>query len=105
MIRIKLKPLSVNECWQGKRFKTNKYHKYENDVLCLLPNILIAKPPYKINIKFGFSSILCDIDNPVKPFLDILQKKYGINDKDIFKLNLIKEKVEKGNEYIEFEFI
>ena len=28
MIHLEIKPLSVNECWQGKRFKTKAYLKY-----------------------------------------------------------------------------
>jgi Holliday junction resolvase RusA-like endonuclease len=44
-----------------------------------------------------------DIDNPVKPILDIMQKKYNFNDSDIYALNLKKSIVSKGNEFIEFE--
>jgi Holliday junction resolvase RusA-like endonuclease len=102
MRKIKIKPLSVNECWQGKRFKTKEYKQYEKDVLLTLPKIKICDAPYKITIVFGFSSPLADIDNPLKPFLDILQKKYGINDRDVYQLNVIKTIVIKGNEYIIF---
>ena len=31
--RIEIKPLSVNECWQGKRFKTKAYTAYEKELL------------------------------------------------------------------------
>lgn len=103
MNRVKIKPLSVNEVWQGKRFKTPKYSKYERDVLELLPDLNDLKPPFVVNLTFGFSNSLSDIDNPVKPILDILQKKYGINDRDIIELNLKKVLVKKGQEYFEFE--
>ena len=59
----------------------------------------------RIQIEFGVSSKLADIDNPVKPILDILQKKYNINDKDIFELNVKKEIVKKKNEYFAFEIL
>jgi len=75
MRKINIKPLSVNECWQGKRFKTKEYKQYEKDLLLMLPKIGICKAPFKITIEFAFSSTLADIDNPLKPFLDILQKK------------------------------
>ena len=39
MIELKYKPLSVNICWQGKRFKTTEYKKYERDLLMILPQI------------------------------------------------------------------
>jgi len=44
MIRLNIKPLSVNQAWQGRRFKTHKYHVFERAVLLMLPNITI-KPP------------------------------------------------------------
>ncbi len=103
-MRLKIKPLSVNECWQGKRFKTPAYKSYEKLVLLSLPKQNDFKAPYSIQITFGFSTPLSDIDNPVKPFLDILQKKYGINDKDVFELHLKKELVKKGSEFIEYNF-
>ena len=49
-------------------------------------------------------SKLSDIDNPLKPFLDILQKKYGINDRDINELLVKKTVVKKGDEFIFFYF-
>lgn len=103
MIKVCVTPLSVNKVWQGKRFKTPIYLKYESTVLLMLPKITIPEPPFKINIHLGFSSSLSDIDNPIKPILDILQKKYSINDKDVFELNVKKEIVKKGNEYFKFE--
>ena len=36
-IQIHRKPLSVNTCWQGKRFKTPLYKEYEKEILELLP--------------------------------------------------------------------
>ena len=105
MIKIDIVPLSVNKVWQGKRFKTTTYSKYESIVLIMLPKISIPEPPFKVNIQLGFSSTLSDIDNPLKPILDILQKKYNINDKDIFELNVKKEIVKKKNEYFAFEIL
>ena len=102
-MKIKIKPLSVNQVWQGKRFKTPKYTKYERDVMFMLKPMKMPEPPLKIEIKYGFSSKLADIDNPCKPFLDILQKKYGFNDRDIYELIQKKEIVPKGEEFIEFE--
>ena len=102
-MKINIKPLSVNQCWQGKRFKTPKYKAYEKELLLLLPNKLeVPLGSLKITMKWGFSSKLADYDNPIKPFQDILQKKYGFDDKVIFEANITKEIVKKGEEYIEF---
>lgn len=100
--KIDIAPMSVNRAWRGKRFKTPEYKKYENDVLFLLPKIIIPPPPFKIEYEFGMSSSLSDIDNPTKQFQDILTKKYGFNDKDILLLIVKKTKTEKSKEFVRF---
>lgn len=105
MIKIQIKPLSVNSAWAGKRFKTPEYKKYENDVLLLLPKIKLPEPPFTVNIEYGFSSNGSDIDNPTKMLLDIMQKKYKFNDSKIHELHLVKKIVPKGKEYFSFQII
>lgn len=97
---INIRPLSVNRAWQGKRFKTKAYKQYERDVLLQLKWSVQPLPPYRIDIEFGFTNKLSDIDNPVKCFMDILQKKYYINDRDVYEMNLKKTIVKNG--YIKF---
>lgn len=100
---IKIKPLTVNRCWQGRRFKTPDYTAYEHEFLTLLS---IQHEPFAIYEKMwitiiaGLSYKKADIDNIVKPILDILQKKYGFDDNTIYKLTAIKKIVDKGSEYI-----
>ena len=100
---INIKPLSVNIAWQGKRYKTEAYKKYEQEVFYILKKKNIPKGKLKVYLEFGLSSKNADIDNPVKPLLDILQKKYQFNDKKIYELNIKKVDVKKGEEYIKFE--
>jgi Holliday junction resolvase RusA-like endonuclease len=102
-MKIEIKPLSVNQAWAGRRFKTPIYKKYERDLLLLLPAISYSNKKLSIKIDFGFSSTASDIDNPLKPFLDILQKKYKIDDKQIYELTVTKTIVKKGFEYINFK--
>ena len=102
---IKIIPLSINKCWQGKRFKTKVYKSYETELLLKLKNIKISSGKLKLIITFGFSNKLSDIDNGLKPFIDILQKKYKFNDRMIYELIVIKEIVKKGEEFIEWEII
>jgi len=102
MVKIDIKPLSVNQVWQGKRFKTQKYKSYEKELLLKLPTIKIPPPPYKVIYEFGMSSVLSDWDNPIKPFQDVLQKRYGFDDKHIFEATVKKVKTERGKEYIKF---
>ncbi len=103
MIEVKIKPLSVNQAWRGRKFKTPKYTKYEKDLLLLLPKLNDLEPPFAIDITFFFSNVLSDIDNPLKPMLDVIQKKYSINDRDVYELNVKKVVVKKGMDKIEFK--
>lgn len=103
MIRLNIAPLSVNKAWQGRRFKTDAYNKYERDVLLMLPMIKLPPSPFKVTIGYGFSNKGSDIDNPTKLVFDILQKKYKFNDSAIYELVLTKNIVKKGNEYFEFK--
>jgi len=102
-MKLTIKPLSVNRCWQGKRFKTRGYILYERLILAILPNdIVIPAGKLQARYTFGVSSKNADNDNPVKPFQDILQKKYGFNDHRIYKTIVEKTDVPKGGEFIEF---
>ena len=101
-MRIDIKPLSVNEAWQGQRFKTPKYKAFEKELLLKLRPQDIPEGKLLLRATFGISSKNADIDNPVKPFLDILQKKYGFNDRQIYLLTIEKVDVPKGKEFIEF---
>lgn len=102
--RVEIKPISVNECWQGRKFKTPAYTAYEKEMLLRLSpyDMKQAKEPLEISLIVGLSNIASDVDNVVKPFLDILQKKYNFNDKYVFRLIVEKVIVVKGAEFIEF---
>ena len=102
-MRVNIKPLSVNEAWQGRRFKTDKYKSFENELLCLLKKMEIPKGKLILVAKFGLSSLNADWDNPIKPFQDVIQKKYGFNDRQIYKGIIEKVDVKKGDEFIDFE--
>lgn len=104
MNKIKVNALSVNKCWQGRRYRTREYDLYERLVLYSLPKKLaIPKGHIRLVLEFGMSNKASDIDNPLKPLLDILQKKYNFNDKQIYELSVEKKDVKKGKEYIAFE--
>jgi len=105
MIKILIKPLSVNDCWQGRRLKTNKYKIYEVELLYKkLPNtFIIPDGELEFIIEVGFSNRASDIDNICKPILDILQKKYHFNDNKIYRIIMTKKIVKKTQEYIKFD--
>lgn len=105
MIKISLKPISTNEAWQGKRFKSKKYKEFESSMLSLMPDLDVEKSPYYVFLEFGFSNKMSDIDNPIKMVLDVIQKRYLINDRDIYKLKISKTIVAKGEEFIKFKIL
>lgn len=104
-VKVFIKPLSVNQVWKGKRFKTKEYVAYSRNLAYLLPNdAFIPEGLLIANYEFGLSSMGGDWDNPVKPLQDILSKKYGFNDNRIRRAIVDLVPVEKGNEYVKFHF-
>ena len=100
---IKIKPLSVNKCYRGRRFKSNEYIAYSNELMLKLPKMTVPSGKLELIIQFGFSNKGSDIDNCVKVFQDILQAKYEFNDNMIYRLVVDKVIVKKGEEYINFK--
>lgn len=107
MVKIKIKPLSINEAYRGRRFATPKLKAYKEMLGYLFPK----KPTKKISKReklqvkyvFGVSSKGGDFDNLVKCFQDCLAEHYGFNDNQIYRAEIEKKIVEKEQEYIEFE--
>lgn len=102
---IQIKPLSVNECFKGRRFRTTKYDIFIRNMLSLLPLKLDIpdETNIKLAIEFGFSSKASDIDNCCKSFIDCLVKKYKVDDRFIYEMHVFKSIVKKGEEYIKFK--
>lgn len=103
MIKIDIKPLSINAAYRGRRYRTRDYNEYINDVSYQLKKIALPMPPFKLSYEFGFSSKGSDIDNAIKPITDILQKRYGFNDNQVYELHVVKKIVKKGKEFIKFK--
>jgi len=102
-MRVDIKPMSVNKAWGGRTFKSKEYKTYIKDLLLILPPMTVPEGEIEIYLKWGFSSKASDFDNPIKPFVDILQMKYGFNDKNIKRAVIDVDHVKRGNEYIEFQ--
>lgn len=101
-MRVNVKALSANQMWRGRQFKTKEYTTYEVQLTSLLRPLVVPDGPLEMHITFGLSSAGSDLDNCVKGFLDILQKKYGFNDNRVYRLVLEKVKTKKGEEFIDF---
>lgn len=100
---LDIKPLSVNEGYTGRRWKTERHRAWQKSVLFLLPKFQLPEPPYELYIRFAFSSELSDFDNSTKFFVDCLSVKYRFNDKLIRRAVIETEIVAKGKEFIQWE--
>jgi Holliday junction resolvase RusA-like endonuclease len=102
---VRIKPLSVNRSYQGRRFATPELKAYKDELWYLLPALKIPKGQLCVKYIFGVSSKASDGDNLIKSFQDTLCEKYGFNDRDIYQWKVEKKIVPKGREYVEFEII
>lgn len=103
MIRINIKPLSVNALYRGRRYKTKAYEEYERAVFFSLPKMKVPDGPIYLQIEAGMSNRRADLSNVIKGFEDLLGKKYGFNDNRVFKILMEKRIVGKGEEYVAFK--
>ena len=105
-IKLNVETLSVNKAYLGRKVKSALYRKYEEDVLSLLPKTIEGvdfNKPLIIHYTFGFSNKRSDIDNPIKPLMDILQKHYNFNDCMVYKMVVEKVIVKKGNSFAQIK--
>ena len=104
MISFKLneKPLSINGAYLGRKIKSDAYRQHEKTMLLQMPAGKVDPTiMLRVELFFGYSSQASDIDNGIKVTIDIAQKKYGFNDKNVFELNVRKCIVKKGEEFIQ----
>jgi len=102
-IRVNIKPMSVNQAWKGRRFKTPEYKVYHTAVSLLLPKkIIVPEGLLRVTYEFGLSNAGADFDNPMKCLQDIISDKYKFNDNRIMEATVRKVIVKKGEEYIQF---
>ena len=100
-----LKPLSANQAFCGKKVKTAGYRKYEQQLIRTLPDIEIPPDLIELRVVVYYSNKQSDIDNCLKPFIDVLQKRYGFNDNKIYRIRITKVIVPKGTENIAFRLL
>ncbi len=103
-MKVKIKPLSVNQAWQGRRFKTKEYKAYRERLQWMLKPMQVPEGDLYLVLTFGVSNMASDTDNMIKPFQDALQDKYHFDDKRITALTAQKIKVAKGSEFVKYEF-
>jgi len=82
---------------------TVEYREFKSDIYSLLGEQEYDFDKYdkfKLSLVVGFSSSLSDLDNSIKPLLDSMQLAMGFDDRQVFEIETLKDKVAKGEEYI-----
>jgi len=103
-----VKPLSINAAYTLKRKKSMKYRRFEELMALELEgykipaNRDVKSMKFKLEIHWGFATSLSDVDNPIKTLLDVLQRWFGFDDKQIMSISATKTVVGKRQEYIDF---
>jgi hypothetical protein len=103
MHHIRIKPLTVNRSYQSRRFAIPELKTFKIELGYLLPALVIPKGKLRVRYTFGVSSEASDGDNLIKSFQDTLCEKYWFNDRDIYRWEVEKRIVPKGEEYAAFE--
>jgi Holliday junction resolvase RusA-like endonuclease len=104
MIKIKIRPLTVNQAYCGRKFSTPALKAYKEAIGYLAPKMSLPEGKLQATYRFGVSSKCSDLDNCIKVSQDALAEKYGFNDNRIYKMVVEKVDVKKGEEFVEFEF-
>ena len=103
MIVIPIKPISTNQLFQGRRFKTAKYDEFIQAAMYLMPKIPMVKGMIRIRVNFYVKhDKTSDLDNFLKGFLDLIVKKGYIED-DRFIYQLYVKKFNSDYERIELK--
>lgn len=103
MIHLKIKALSLNSAYRGRRFATKELDDFKKMVHYLAPRLSIPEGKLQVKYIFGVSTKNSDVDNCIKTCQDALAEKYQFNDKQIYKIEVEKVDVKKGFEFISFE--
>ena len=105
IIHLKVKPLTVNQAWKGRRYTSDDYKAYIAECLYKLPKITVEAKRYEIIFRFYLiHHATTDYDNLIKPIQDILVKK-GILPDDRFIYKASQEKIPSNTDYIEIELL
>jgi len=86
-IEIPLRPVSVNEAWQGRRFKTEIYKIFCEQFYLIAPKKKMIKGIVQIEYRFYMKNHkMADYDNVIKTTQDMLVKcGYIEDDRKIYK--------------------
>lgn len=107
-VHLKAAPVSTNQLYVGKRWKSKRAKQFEHNVANQLAVFCADKtlPAGELSIAFRFGTTRRqDVDNSVKCVLDVICKHYGIDDRRFTGISLVRVPVPKGSEFITFRIM
>lgn len=105
LIKLPVKPLSINAAFQGRRFKTKECSAYCSEVLKRLPSNQSMGGYVEIYFRFYLKNWkMTDGDNLVKVLTDCIVQK-GIIDDDRFIMRYVIEKYPAKTDSIEVDIV
>ena len=106
MHTLQLKPISVNEAYKGRKFKTPQHKKFKDHAKILLRSKRLPKvekkQPFFILYHF-YTNMQNDLDNLIKLTQDSICEKLGTDDRYIMGMHAKKFIAKKGEEKIKFK--
>ena len=103
-VRLQVKPLSANKMFYRNKNKTAEYRDYQSQ---MEDQLITTSWPFGehmvgFSVTAGLSNRAADLDNIIKPVLDTFQTIFDdFNDNKVYHIELHKEIVPKGDEYLE----
>lgn len=107
MYELRLKPLSVNKAYKGRKFRTPEHKLFKDKAHILLKNLNLEplKPKQEFFVIYKFHiSANSDWDNCVKTVQDAICEALKTDDRYISGAYVRKIRVKRGDERIEFDF-
>lgn len=91
-ITLDLKPLSLNNCFRGRRFDTPQKKQYDRTLQLLLPKTVVPGEHYRVTFRFYLKRCFAgDLDNLCKVLLDnIVDRGIIKNDRNVTEIHLYK---------------
>lgn len=92
---LPLKPLSINDAWQGRRFKSKDYNQFREDFGKVAVGSRMIEGFVRVDLVFTLTKenySHSDVDNLIKPVLDaIVDRGYIEDDRKILELTARKQ--------------
>ena len=104
-MKVDIKPISINKCWRGRRFKTPEYAAWRTESMRLIKKNKLKMVEGKCTVHLSFhcskNYARADVDNMIKPALDSLVDAGAIKD-DRYIEKIIVEKMKSKTDFWEF---